>query len=833
MSDRNWWYDTAEFTEDGVAVSGGAEFTWENTTNSAYTISYRLEFHDVGGNPLAEYIPANASLSLGMGERRTLTVPFTSNFTSIAAANDVVQLSVFALFSAVETAEPEQLGIRAVFASSGDGEVGEIRSGNRVEINIYMDNLPASVTGITYQLHVPNTLFELGVDEQWPGVPSKAGIEIWNDGESISPERYLSGIALARQVPPTRHFTATSGAFYGAGAREAIMGNPIKVFLRGAGGLAADVSTEIILKNVKLYQGGSLPEIVVPADDILLINPPHLHPSPELTLSTQALEFGSMFVGDSPAKQFTVSNTGSGALSISAIEANISGISVTPLEFSLAPNESIEVNVVFTPGLEGVFQGQLSITSNDPATANTVLLTGQAYTHSTPRFSLDVTDRGVSQGREWVEVAIRGANLSEFRQLELRVKQTPGSVFNLRDTEFQEPVGSISLGVELFDASTVSFSAVWLGSTMQGEHDLGTLVFWSDERLMFNATIEMVYASIGPSSILRQTFDYSGDITTTVEPDIVLVPGPITMDFDPEDGDQGSHRITSIETNDLVSVQLNIAEVDPIKGWSANFLYDPAVVEYISGSFLPGPYLTGLVPLVAERVGRVDLGGVVFGDAVARGSAGTLGSLQFRILPGYADSTAIEISQVNLQVVGEGERILNVSAIATISSERSKLLGDFNGDGEVNFSDFFVFADGFGGTRSDLDLTGDGEVNFSDFFVFADVFGTGERAKLLILAQEYIGLPMLDVSVLAYPNPFNASTVISLANGTAMRRVTVFNQLGQVVKNIEVGLGDVGGRKSVSWNGTNEVGRQVGTGLYIVRVDDGMRDYIGKLTLIR
>jgi hypothetical protein len=161
------------------------------------------------------------------------------------------------------------------------------------------------------------------------------------------------------------------------------------------------------------------------------------------------------------------------------------------------------------------------------------------------------------------------------------------------------------------------------------------------------------------------------------------------------------------------------------------------------------------------------------------------------------------------------------------------LLGDFNGDGEVNFSDFFVFADGFGGTRSDLDLTGDGEVNFSDFFVFADVFGTGERAKLLILAQEYIGLPMLDVSVLAYPNPFNASTVISLANGSAMRRVTVFNQLGQVVKNIEVGLGDVGGRKSVSWNGTNEVGRQVATGLYIVRVDDGMRDYIGKLTLIR
>ena len=55
--------------------------------------------------------------------------------------------------------------------------------------------------------------------------------------------------------------------------------------------------------------------------------------------------------------------------------------------------------------------------------------------------------------------------------------------------------------------------------------------------------------------------------------------------------------------------------------------------------------------------------------------------------------------------------------------------GDFDGDGEVDFDDFFVFADYFGrsageaGWDAAYDLDGDGEVGFDDFFAFADLFG--------------------------------------------------------------------------------------------------------------
>jgi hypothetical protein len=52
---------------------------------------------------------------------------------------------------------------------------------------------------------------------------------------------------------------------------------------------------------------------------------------------------------------------------------------------------------------------------------------------------------------------------------------------------------------------------------------------------------------------------------------------------------------------------------------------------------------------------------------------------------------------------------------------------DFNGDGEVGYDDFFLFADAFGKRATQdnakFDLDGNGEVGFGDFFAFAAEFG--------------------------------------------------------------------------------------------------------------
>ena len=49
---------------------------------------------------------------------------------------------------------------------------------------------------------------------------------------------------------------------------------------------------------------------------------------------------------------------------------------------------------------------------------------------------------------------------------------------------------------------------------------------------------------------------------------------------------------------------------------------------------------------------------------------------------------------------------------------------DFNGDGRIDFVDFFLFADAYGGNDARFDLDGNGTVDFADFFRFVDAFGS-------------------------------------------------------------------------------------------------------------
>ena len=48
---------------------------------------------------------------------------------------------------------------------------------------------------------------------------------------------------------------------------------------------------------------------------------------------------------------------------------------------------------------------------------------------------------------------------------------------------------------------------------------------------------------------------------------------------------------------------------------------------------------------------------------------------------------------------------------------------DFDGDGLIGFSDFFLFSEAFGGADPRFDLDGSGTVAFGDFFLFIDNFG--------------------------------------------------------------------------------------------------------------
>ncbi len=158
---------------------------------------------------------------------------------------------------------------------------------------------------------------------------------------------------------------------------------------------------------------------------------------------------------------------------------------------------------------------------------------------------------------------------------------------------------------------------------------------------------------------------------------------------------------------------------------------------------------------------------------------------------------------------------------------------DFNGDGATDFADFFLFIDAYGGTDARFDLDGSGTVDFVDFFKFIDTFDQPGQAKLVALAREMLGLPDGPELRQNTPNPFNSETVISwflLEPGPA--RVEVFALTGQRVAMLHHGPSKAGYHR-VYWDGRDDRGRPLASGVYLYRLVTTENVQARKLTLLR
>ena len=158
---------------------------------------------------------------------------------------------------------------------------------------------------------------------------------------------------------------------------------------------------------------------------------------------------------------------------------------------------------------------------------------------------------------------------------------------------------------------------------------------------------------------------------------------------------------------------------------------------------------------------------------------------------------------------------------------------DFNGDGMIDFVDFFLFADAFGTDAARFDLDGSGVVDYIDFFLFAEAFGQPARAKLLTLAAELIGLPTGPQLRQNVPNPFNSATVIPyflLEPGPA--RLEVYALTGQLVAVLHQGPQPAGFHR-LPWDGKDSEGRSLASGVYLYRLVLNSGAQTRKLTILR
>jgi glucuronoarabinoxylan endo-1,4-beta-xylanase len=82
-----------------------------------------------------------------------------------------------------------------------------------------------------------------------------------------------------------------------------------------------------------------------------------------------------------------------------------------------------------------------------------------------------------------------------------------------------------------------------------------------------------------------------------------------------------------------------------------------------------------------------------------------------------------------------------------------------------------------------------------------------------------------------YPNPFSTSTAISYTlKGESEIQVRIYDILGRVVRDIPVGAQPVG-MHNILWDGSNDLGRRVATGIYFYSLQAGGESQVRKMVL--
>ena len=279
------------------------------------------------------------------------------------------------------------------------------------------------------------------------------------------------------------------------------------------------------------------------------------------------------------------------------------------------------------------------------------------------------------------------------------------------------------------------------------------------------------------------------------------------------------------------TVTARVSELNPVI-FSATGLATPTTAEAISGDEQQGAVGTLMPePFVVEV--RDQNGNPIEGIAVTFEVTAGGGTLSATTATTDADGRAASTLTMGSQL-GANTVVTTVAGLDPVTfTATARATPDFDGDGEVAFSDFYLFAEAFGGSDPRFDLDASGVVDFADFFLFAESFGQPARAKLLALARERIGLPDGPQLQQNTPNPFNSQTIISwflLRPGAA--RVEVFALTGQRVAVLHQGPGK-SGVHHVHWNGRDDEGFPLASGVYLYRLvaDETVRTR--KLTLLR
>ncbi|MFT5367005.1 MAG: hypothetical protein ACI8V2_001962 [Candidatus Latescibacterota bacterium] len=515
---------------------------------------------------------------------------------------------------------------------------------------------------------------------------------------------------------------------------------------------------------------------------------------PTVTRRDSILNFGSVPFGSTRKLDFVVENNRDSTLTFSVVspdaQVKIDAIS----DNSLLPSQNATVTVSFTPVVGGATTFDLDISNNAPTDGivnikvlkdkppasvvplvlnfGTVLI-GRTDTLKTTilnpqELNFRVTQLNLARGQVFSLIApptlpdTVGAN-NGTRTLTVQFAPTARGTFNDTlliggDTQnfsvviigksalahASANVDSIQFGVVDVGADSVLSFAVsnagdvaldWTGLSIEGPH------FVLVDTLSLPDTL-----AVGDARIFRVRYapssggQHLGNVSVTLGAQVIgiglrgaglapprVVAGPFALDLNLEIGDQAVRTVAVTGRN--ITLDLAVTEgALATSGFEVVLAFDTTAVAF--NRFTLVDLYGSATPIISSAAGSAQFSVVFFGTETVSRDSGSAGRAQFTLL-GNADPTQIRIVSASF-ATSSGTLPLEIGsdgAQVTVQGT-SEPSADFDGDGEVGFTDFISFAGKFGtrvgqeGFDPRFDLDGDGSIGFPDFITFAGKFGT-------------------------------------------------------------------------------------------------------------
>jgi hypothetical protein len=316
--------------------------------------------------------------------------------------------------------------------------------------------------------------------------------------------------------------------------------------------------------------------------------------------------------------------------------------------------------------------------------------------------------------------------------------------------------------------------------------------------------------------------------------------------------------VSSPSVGQQLTLSLNVAGGQKVAGYQASVEFDPTALRYVSSK--NGEYLRSIA-IVAPAVVTENTVTLAAASLVGETQGhGTLATLSFEVVAFKSSSVRL----LNVWLTDRSGGSLRPRIEHGQITGPPILAGDINGDGIVSIQDLVQVVVNFGEQgEHDADINGDGVVNIVDLTLVAATFWqnadapsvwhgeleapltranlqqwlrearqinltytTFQRGILVLEKLLAVSTPKETMLLPNYPNPFNPETWIpyQLAEPSAVT-LRIYDVRGAVVRHLHLGHQPAGiyesRSRAVYWDGKNNLGEPVASGLYFYTLTAG------------